>query len=88
MCSNPSLLCCCMFLARQRCYLLLKLFGVRCGVNEGGGSMCEKREGTKEERKGREGERAEGREGERMMGQVWNLHTPPVAHTIGIRALV
>lgn len=47
--------------------------------------MCEKREGTKE---GGKGERDEKREGERMMGQVWNLHTPLVARTIGIRALV
>lgn len=61
MCSNPSLLCCCRFLARQRCYLLLKLFGVRCGVNEGGGGgMCEKREGTKEEGEGRGEGRGEG----------------------------
>lgn len=52
-----------------------------------GGGACVKREKA-QKRKGREGERAEGREGERMMGQVWNLHTPPVAHTIGIRALV
>lgn len=62
---------------------------VRCEVwsEWGGGGACVKREKA-QKRKGREGERAEGREGERMMGQVWNLHTPPVAHTIGIRALV
>ena len=46
-------------------------------INEKG-SMCEKRESTKEEE---ERER-------RMMGQVWNLHTLLVACTIGIYASV
>ncbi len=41
-----------------------------------GGSMWEKRGGTKGE-----GRR---KEGGRMMGQVWNLHTLLVAHTAGI----
>lgn len=45
-------------------------------VNEEG-SMCENREEEEEE------EEAEWR----MMGQVWNLHTLLVAHTIGIFAL-
>lgn len=65
----------CMFLTRQRCFLLLKLFSVRCGWARGGGGMCEKREGTEEGGK---------RGGDRMMGQVWNLHTLLVANTIDI----
>lgn len=49
---------CCMFLARQRRFLLLKLFSVRCGwARRGGGGMCERREGTKGEGRGREGGR-------------------------------
>lgn len=72
---------CCMFLARQRRFLLLKLFSVRCGwARREGGGACVRGE------KAQKGRAEGGRVGGRMMGQVWNLHTLLVARTIGIFA--